>query len=61
MAATRARLAASPIQGEACACVVSTAVAYAAMPTNACWPNDTTPATPVSSTSPSATSVASPT
>ncbi len=40
--------------------VVSTAVVYAPSPTNAAWPNDVSPPTPVSNTRPSATSAYSP-
>ena len=36
--------------------VQTQAVAYAPTPTKAAWPNDVTPATPVSITSPAATS-----
>ena len=43
------------IQGDSPKCVERMAVVYAPMPTNAAWPNDVCPATPVSSTRPSAT------
>ncbi len=39
--------------------VLSHALVYAPMPTKAAWPKEVSPATPVSSTSPSATSAAS--
>ncbi len=45
----------SPSQGDAPNAVVTYAVAYAPRPTNAAWPNDVRPATPVSSTRPSTT------
>ena len=51
---------ARPSHGERPCAVVSQAVAYAAMPTNAAWPNDVAPPTPVSSTRPSATSAPMP-
>ena len=46
---------ASVNQGDVPYRVVRYAVVYAPMPTNAAWPNDVCPATPVSRTRPSAT------
>src|SRR5262252_422117 len=52
--------ASSPSHGDSANWVDSTAVLYAPTPTNAAWPNDVRPPTPVSSTNPSATIAYSP-
>ncbi len=60
MAAVTASPANTVSHGLQPAWVVSTAVVYAPTPTNAAWPNDVMPPTPVIRLQPSATRVARP-